>query len=101
MVEIDSKDLDGFVAQLKITERRKPAQEHGDPTVNGWNVWPQGAKTFVPGNEIFGGFMKTWTTEPVPVEMLACQSDAGGWLHVEIWRLSETKTLLKPFTDWN
>lgn len=101
LVEIDGSDLDRFVAKLKITERRKPVQNHGDPTVNGWNIWPQDAKTFVPGNKIFGGFKKTWNVEPVPVEMLSCQSEVGDWLHVEIWKLSDTKTLLKLFTDWN
>jgi hypothetical protein len=101
MLEIDRKDLDAFVAQLKITERRRPAEEKGDPTKNGWNVWPQDAKTFVPTNEAYGGFKKTWTTEPAPEEMLSCQSPVGDWLHVEVWDLSDKKVLLKIFTDWN
>jgi hypothetical protein len=101
LVEIDREDLDGFLAQLKINERRRPAKEQGDPTVNGWNVWPQDARTFVPGNEVFSGFKMTWDVEPVPIEMLSCQSPAGDWLHVEIWGLSNTKVLLKVFTDWN
>lgn len=101
LVEIDRKDLDAFLAQLKINERRKPAKEQGDPTVNGWNVWPHDARTFVPGNEVFSGFKKTWDVDPVPIEMLSCQSPAGDWLHVEIWNLSETKVLLKLFTQWN
>jgi hypothetical protein len=101
LVEIDRKDLDAFLAQLKISGRRKPAKEQGDPTMNGWNVWPHDARTFVPGNEVFSGFKKTWDVEPVPIEMLSCQSPAGDWLHVEIWKLSDTKVLLKLFTDWN
>lgn len=101
LVEIDHKDLDGFEKQLKITERRKPTKDQGDPTVNGWNVWPRGAQTFVPGNEVYSGFKKTWDVEPVPIEMLSCESPAGDWLHVEIWSLSDTKTLLKLYTDWN
>jgi hypothetical protein len=101
LVEIDRKDLDAFLAQLKINERRRPVKEQGDPTANGWNVWPHDAKTFVPGNQVFNGFKKTWDVEPVPVEMLSCQSPAGDWLHVEIWNLSDTKVLLKLFTDWN
>jgi hypothetical protein len=101
MLEIDRKDLDAFVAQLKITERRRPAQEKGDPTKNGWNVWPQDAKTFVPTNEVYGGFKKTWNTEPAPEEMLSCQSPVGDWLHVEIWNISDKMVLLKIFTDWN
>ena len=101
LVEIDRKDLDAFLKQLKINERRKPAKEQGDPTVNGWNVWPHDAKSFVPGNDVYSGFKKTWDVEPVPVEMLSCQSPAGDWLHVEIWNLSDTKVLLKLFTDWN
>lgn len=101
LMDIDRKDLNTFLAQLKITERRSPAIERGDPTVNGWNVWPRDAKTFVPGNEEYGGFKKTWAVEPVPIEMLSCQSPAGDWLHVEIWSLSDTKVLLKLFTQWN
>ena len=101
LLEIDRKDLKGFVAQLKITDRQRPAKQQGDPTVNGWNVWPQASKTFVPGNEVYAGFKKTWTTAPTPEEMLSCQSQAGDWLHVEIWKLSDTKVLLKLYTDWN
>jgi hypothetical protein len=56
LVEIDRKVLEPFLAQLKINDRRKPTKEKGEPTVNGWNVWPHGAKTFVPGNEVFSGF---------------------------------------------
>jgi hypothetical protein len=101
LVEIGRKDLDTFLAQLKINERRRPAKEQGDPTLNGWNVWPHDARTFVPGNEVFSGFKKTWDVDPVPIEMLSCLSPAGDWLHVEIWNLSDTKVLLKLFTDWN
>ena len=101
LLDIDRSDLDGFLSQLKIGERRKPAKEQGDPTVNGWNVWPHNARTFVPGNEVFSGFKKTWYVESVPIEMLSCQSPKGDWLHVEIWSLSDTRVLLKIFTNWN
>jgi hypothetical protein len=101
MLEIDRKDLVAFEGQLKITERRKPAKDQGDPTENGWNVWPQGAKSFVPGNKVYSGFNKTWNGVPVPEEMLSCQSTAGDWLHVEVWGLPEGKVLLKVFTQWN
>jgi hypothetical protein len=100
MLEIDRKDLEAFVAQLTITERRKPAQATGDPTINGWNVWPQGAKTFVPGNEVYGGFNKTWDTAPVPEEMLSCQSPTGMFLHVEVWGMQDEKVLLKLYSWW-
>lgn len=101
ILDIDRKDLDAFLAQLKITDRRKPAKDHGDPTKNGWNVWPNNAKTLVPGNDVYSGFKKTWATAPVPEEMLSCKSPAGDWLHVEVWGLPEGKVLLKVFTDWN
>ena len=100
MMEIDRKDLEAFVDQLTITERRKPAQGTGDPTINGWNVWPQGAKTFVPGNKVYGGFNKTWDTAPVPEEMLSCQSPTGMFLHVEVWGMQDEKVLLKLYTWW-
>jgi hypothetical protein len=100
MMEIDRKDLEAFVAQLTITERRKPAQATGDPTINGWNVWPQGAKTFVPGNKVYGGFNKTWDTAPVPEEMLSCKSPNGMFLHVEVWGMQDEKVLLKLYTWW-
>jgi hypothetical protein len=101
LLEIDRKDLDAFVAQLKITNRRRPTKDQGDPTENGWNVWPNDAKTYVPGNEVYSAFKKTWNTAPVPEEMLSCQSPAGDWLHVEVWGLTEKKVLLKLFTAWN
>ena len=101
LVEINKKDLDAFERQLKITERRQPKKKQGDPTINGWNVWPQNAQTFVPGNEVYSGFKKTWDAEAVPLEMLSCESSAGDWLHVEIWSLSDSKALLKLYTDWN
>ena len=101
MVEIDRKELDAFIANLKITERRRPALAEGDPTVNGFNVWPQDSKTFVPGNKVYSGFKKTWKNDPKPEEMFSCESPAGDWLHVEVWGLSEDKVLLKIFTDWN
>ena len=100
MMEIDRKDLEGFVAKLKVSERRKPVQETGDPTVNGWNVWPQGARTFVPGNKVFSGFNKTWDAVPKPEEMLSCQSPTGQSLHVEVWRFPSGGVLLKLFTWW-
>ena len=101
LMEIDRGDLGAFEAQLKVSDRRAPAKVHGDPLVNGWNVWPQNAKSFVPGNEVYGGFKKTWTTAPVPEEMLSCQSSAGDGLHVEVWDLPEHRVLLKLFTNWN
>ncbi len=101
IMEIERKDLGAFVAQLKITERRRPAKEQGDPTEHAWNVWPQDAKTFVPGNKIYTGFKKTWNAVPVPEEMLSCQSPASDWLHVEVWGLPENQALLKIYTDWN
>lgn len=101
LLEIDRVDLGAFEAQLKVADRRAPAKGHGDPLVNGWNVWPQDAKSFVPGNEVYGGFKKTWTTAAVPEEMLSCQSTAGDRLHVEVWDLQENRVLLKLFTDWN
>jgi len=101
LLEIDRKDLDAFETQLKITGRRKPAKDQGDPTENGWNVWPQDAKTHVPADKVYSGFKKTWNGVPVPEEMLSCQSTAGDWLHVEVWGLPEEKVLLKVYTDWN
>lgn len=100
MMEIDRKDLEAFVAQLAIKERRKPSKTTGDPTINGWNVWPQDSKTFVPGNKVYGGFNKTWDSAPAPEEMLSCQSATGMSLHVEVWGMQDEKVLLKLYTWW-
>jgi hypothetical protein len=96
-----TNDLTTFVAQLRIRSRTKPVKAAGDPKVNGYNVWPTGAQTFVPGNSKYGGFRCTWQGEATPVEMLSCSSSTGDWLHVELWRLEGGALLVKMFTDWN
>src|SRR3954464_499388 len=55
MFEISSNDLPPFVAQLRVRSRRPPVRGNGDPTVNGYNVWPQRSPTFVPGNSVYAG----------------------------------------------
>src|SRR2546422_3284921 len=83
MFEMSTNDLTSFVAQLRIKSRATPVQTAGDPTVNGYNVWPRGAQTFVPGNACYGGFRRTWQGDAAAVEMLSCASPTGDWLHVE------------------
>ena len=41
--------LKRFIKELKVTDRKEPLIRAGTPTINGWNVWPKNAKTFVPG----------------------------------------------------
>ena len=102
LFEMSSSDLAGFVSGLKITSRNFPTRTtSADPTLNGWNVWPTTAKSFVPGNPQYGGFSRTWPGEAVPVEMLSCASPTGDWLHVEYWKLPGEAMLVKMFTDWN
>ena len=50
MFEMSTNDLTAFVAQLRIKSQTTPVKAAGDPKVNGYNVWPAGAQTFVPGN---------------------------------------------------
>ncbi len=100
--EMASGDLAGFVAGLTIMSREFPTRTTpADPTLNGWNVWPVTAKSFVPGNSQYGGFSRTWAGDAVPVEMLSCASPTGDWLHVEYWKLPGDSLLVKMFTDWN
>lgn len=102
MFEMNQGDLAEFEGQLKVFSRELPARTgHVDPVVNGWNVWPVGAKTFVPGNAEIGGFERTWSGDAVPLEMLSCASPEGDWLHVEFWKLPESAVLVKMYTDWN
>ena len=101
LFEMSTNDLARFISQLRINSRSAPAQASGDPTVNGYNVWPSGSPTFVPGNSQYGGFHRTWQAQPVPIEMLSCSSPKGDWLHVELWRLEESRVLVKMYTDWN
>ena len=101
LFEMKEDELDKFLDQLKIQDRHAPVRKAGDPRVNGWNVWPEDAQTFVPGNDEYGGFNKTWKGEATPQRMLSCKSAVGDWFHVEIWKLSEGKVLLKVYTDWN
>ena len=100
--EMNSEELDSFLKQITINSRNGPAKSGpGDPLVNGWNVWPEGSPTFVPGNEVYGSFEKTWLGEVVPLEMLSCDSPTGDWLHIEIWSISNDLILVKMFTEWN
>lgn len=102
MFQMDSTDLPGFVSTLKVKSRNGPIRpDPGDPTINGYNVWPKVTGSYVPGNFQYGGFTQTWSGNPVPVEMLSCASPTGDWLHVEIWKLSSGQMLVKMFTDWN
>jgi len=66
--EMSTNDFAAFVAQLHVNSRHGPAQGAGDPTVNGYNVWPQGSATLVPGNKQYGGSKRTWQGEAVPVQ---------------------------------
>ncbi len=101
LFEMSTNDLASFVSLLRINSRSGPSIASGDPTANGYNVWPQGSATFVPGNNQYGGFRRSWRGEAVPVEMLSCSSPKGDWLHVELWRLEGSSMLLKMYTDWN
>jgi hypothetical protein len=101
LFEIDDSEVRPFIAQLKIKSRNQPAIPGvGDPCINGWNVWPKGSATFVPGNEELDGLRPTWKGEVKPIEMLSCASSKGDWLHVEIWSASD-HTLIKIYTNWN
>ncbi len=101
MFEFDSNERESFKKQLSINSTRKPKLKRGDPTVNGYNVWPHMTDSFVPGNEQYGGFEKTWRGEAIPLEMFSCASTKGDFLHVEFWELEGEKTLAKIYTDWN
>ena len=101
MLEIDQAELSEFVANLEIKQRFAPAKSgFANPCINGWNVWPHSARTFVPGNEDLNRLKQTWKGDAAPVEMLSCASTKGDWLHVEIWSISDG-TLIKIYTDWN
>jgi hypothetical protein len=99
--EMSTNDLVTFMSQLRVKSRTAPVRPTGDPTVNGYNVWPTDSPTFVPGNDRYGGFQRTWPGEAAPIEMLSCSSPTGDWLHVELWRLEGGALLVKMYTDWN
>lgn len=103
LFQLPSGELPGFLGQLSIRSESAPAHATGDPLVNGWNVWPTGSATFVPGNSKFGNLQKTWAGSAKPVRMLSCDSPKGDWLHVELWELDSTdsEALVKLYTDWN
>ena len=102
LFEINGNDLAEFSGQFHVRSRRTPVRTSpADPLINGWNVWPQDARSHVPSNLEYGGFKRTWTGEAVPIEMLSCDSPTGDWLHVEFWKLPEASWLVKMYTDWN
>ena len=99
--EIDKNDVSIFTGQLAIKSRNFPAKRGpGDPTVNGWNVWPDNSDTFVHAHSSLTGIKRTWSGEAVPIEMLSCSSPKGDWLHVEIW-FTDAEVIVKMYTDWN
>ena len=101
MFEMDAGELAAFVGQVTVNSRTAPVRTHGDPRVNGWNVWPEGASSFVPVESVYAGFERTWVGEPTPIEMLNCSSPTGDFLHLEFWRLESGSLLVKIYTDWN
>lgn len=101
MFEMNAVDLPAILSRLTIRSRGGPVRATGDPLLNGWNVWPESAPTFIPGNRQYGGFKRTWERIATPIEMLSCSSPRGDWLHVEFWTLGRDKLLVKMYTDWN
>lgn len=103
LFQLPEADLPDFLSQLSVESGSNPAIPSGDPLVNGWNVWPQGSSTFVPGNSDYGGLRKTWAGSAKPLRMLSCESLMGDWLHVEVWELggANAEALVKLYTDWN
>jgi hypothetical protein len=101
MFEMDPADVSAFLAPLHIRSRSGPAIATGDPSVNGWNVWPQKSPTFIPGNEQGGGWRHTWTGAATPVEMVSCDSPEGRFLHLEFWKLDSGRNLIKMCTVWD
>lgn len=99
--EMDPADTSAFLAPLRIRSRNGPAIAIGDPSVNGWNVWPQRSPTFIPGNEQGGGWKRTWTGAATPVEMVSCDSPEGRFLHLEFWKLDSGPMLVKMCTVWD
>ncbi len=83
---MSTNELPAFLAQLTVCSRTAPARHLGDPTVNGFNVWPEESPTFIPGNDQYGGFKRTWQGAPTPIEMLSC-------MYVSEWRLVARRAL--------
>lgn len=101
MFEMNPAETSAFLAPLHIRSRTGPAIATGSPSVNGWNVWPQGSPTFIPGNEQGGGWRNTWTGAATPVEMVSCDSPEGRFLHLEFWKLDSGPMLIKMCTVWD
>ena len=101
MFEMNPTEMSAFLAQHHIRSRNGPAILTGDPLVNGWNVWPQGSPTFIPGNEQGGGWRRTWSGATTPVEMVSCDSPEGMFLHLEFWKLDSGSILVKMCTMWD
>lgn len=101
MFEMNPADTSAFLAPLHIRSRNGPALATGDPSVNGWNVWPQNSPTFIPGNEQGGGWQHTWAGVATPVEMVSCDSPEGMFLHLEFWKLDSGPMLIKMCTVWD
>jgi hypothetical protein len=101
MFTINETEVEPLLGSLRIIARTSPAKTGpGDPLVSGWNVWPEGSATFVPGSHEFENLRRTWKGAAIPRQMLSCASSKGDWLHVEIWKVHDG-VLIKLCTTWD
>ena len=75
---IISNDLSTFTSQLKVRA---------------------GLTTFMPGNSQYR-LHAVWRTG-TPLTTYSCESPVGDWMHVEVWRVSDTRLGICVYTDWN
>jgi hypothetical protein len=95
---MDRADDTEFLSQLDVLEEYAPVKDRGNPYVNGWNVWPTGTLTAVPGDVSIGEAPAEWR-EATPIGMRSCQgASASLSLHVELWHIGSDTSLVKVCT---
>ncbi len=82
-----------------MLKRENPiSQNLADPLDS--EVWPGDFRWEFTGYGYM--FQKSWTGLGVPIERWYCDSSVGADLfHVEIWKLSTSRTLVKMNSNWN
>ena len=95
---MDRADDAEFLSQLRVLREYAPVKDQGNPYVNGWNVWPTGTLTAVPGDVSIGEAPPEWR-EATPIRMRSCQGASEFLrLHVELWHIGSATSLVKVCT---
>lgn len=95
---MDANDERVLADRLMPVASYEPLATAGNPSLSGWNVWPEGTLTAVDGRFVVVGLDRVWATNAIPIRMWSCRPSPGLLLHVELWRYGSTTSVVKMVT---